>query len=152
MSSLPFWALKVSVVLLSMEGQRALGFNQKYLNLCLEDEWRYYGFGTTWGWGWTIALNESIDESLCDVPKLNFYFVGLSWKHEFLCVSNNSFFPMKLQNACKMTLRAALEIINVFIYSYSETADTKSMLDSETQDKTGLLFYTQTSRTGRLHI
>ncbi len=23
---------------------------QKYLNLCSEDEWRSYGFGTTWGW------------------------------------------------------------------------------------------------------
>ncbi len=47
---------------------------------------------------------------------------------------------MKLQNACKMTLRAALEIINVFIYSYSETADTKNMLDSETQTKRGCSF------------
>ncbi len=38
MSLLPFWALKVSVVLLSMEGQNALGFHQKYLNIppCLE--------------------------------------------------------------------------------------------------------------------
>ncbi len=33
-------------VLLSMEGQRALGFHQKYLNLCSEDERRSYGFGT----------------------------------------------------------------------------------------------------------
>ncbi len=38
MSSLPFWALKVVVVLLSMEGQKALRFHQKYLNLCSEDE------------------------------------------------------------------------------------------------------------------
>ncbi len=52
--------------LLSMEGQRALRFNQKYLNLCSEDEWRSYGFATTWGWvindrififGWTNPLN-----------------------------------------------------------------------------------------------
>ncbi len=35
------------VPLLSMEGQRALGFNQKYLNLCSEDEQRSYGFETT---------------------------------------------------------------------------------------------------------
>ncbi len=33
MSLLPFWALNVSVVLLSMQGQKALWFHQKYLNL-----------------------------------------------------------------------------------------------------------------------
>ncbi len=45
--------------------QKALGLNPKHLNLCSEDEWRSYGFGTTWGWvindrmfifGWTIPL------------------------------------------------------------------------------------------------
>ncbi len=65
MSLLPFWALNVSVALLSMEGQKALGFHPKYLNLCSEYEQRTYGFGTTWGWvindriyifGWTIPL------------------------------------------------------------------------------------------------
>ncbi len=49
------------------EGQRALGFHHKYLNLCSEDERRFYGFGLTWGWGindrififgWTIPLNQ----------------------------------------------------------------------------------------------
>ncbi len=30
-----FWALKV-VVALSIQGQKALGFHQKYLNLCSE--------------------------------------------------------------------------------------------------------------------
>ncbi len=58
-----FWALNVVVPL---EGQRALGFHQKYLNLCSEDEQRSYGFGTTWEWvinyiivifGWTIPLS-----------------------------------------------------------------------------------------------
>ncbi len=39
--------LNVPDVLLSMEGQKALGFHQKYLNLCSEDERRSYGFGTT---------------------------------------------------------------------------------------------------------
>ncbi len=48
-----------------MQGQKALIFHQKYLNLCSEDERRSYGFGTTWGWvindrififGWTILL------------------------------------------------------------------------------------------------
>ncbi len=32
-----------------MKGQRALGFHQKYLYLCSEDEQRSYRFGTTWG-------------------------------------------------------------------------------------------------------
>ncbi len=50
MSLLPFWALNISVALLSMQGQKALRYNQKYLNLCSEDEWRSYRFGTTWGW------------------------------------------------------------------------------------------------------
>ncbi len=47
---LPFWALNVSVALLSMQGQKALRFHQKYLNLCSEDEQRSYRFGTTWRW------------------------------------------------------------------------------------------------------
>ncbi len=50
---------------LSIEGQKALGFHQKYLNLCSEDERTSYRFGTTWGWvindiififGWTIKF------------------------------------------------------------------------------------------------
>ncbi len=40
----------IAVALLSMEGQRALRFDPKYLNLCSEDERRSYRFGTTWGW------------------------------------------------------------------------------------------------------
>ncbi len=47
MSLLPFWALNVVVALLSMQRLKALGFLQKYLNLCSEDERRSYGFGTT---------------------------------------------------------------------------------------------------------
>ncbi len=35
---LPFWVLNESVALLSMQGQKALGFHQKYLNLCSKDE------------------------------------------------------------------------------------------------------------------
>ncbi len=38
------------------EGQRALRFHQKYLNLCSEDEQRSYGFGTTRGG----VINDSI--------------------------------------------------------------------------------------------
>jgi len=33
----------------SMEGQKALWLNLKYLKLCSEDELRSYGLGTTWG-------------------------------------------------------------------------------------------------------
>jgi len=33
-----FWALNVVVVLLAMQGQKALRFNQKCLNLCSEEE------------------------------------------------------------------------------------------------------------------
>ncbi len=44
-SLIHFWALNGSVPLLSIEGQKALGFNQKYLNLCSEDERKSYGFG-----------------------------------------------------------------------------------------------------------
>ncbi len=40
----------VSSLAVYMEGQKALGFHQKYLNLCSEDERRLYLFGTTWGW------------------------------------------------------------------------------------------------------
>ncbi len=39
-SLLPFWALNVSVVLLSVQGQKALRFHQKYLNLFSKDEWK----------------------------------------------------------------------------------------------------------------
>ncbi len=65
MSLLPFWALNVVVPLLSMQGQKALGLHQKYLNLCSEDEQSSYRCETTWGWvindmififGWTIPL------------------------------------------------------------------------------------------------
>ncbi len=68
MSLLPYWALNVSVPLLSMQGQKALGFHQKYLHLCSEDERRFYGIRTRWGWiindkififGWTISLTLS---------------------------------------------------------------------------------------------
>ncbi len=71
---LPFWALKVSVALLSMQGQKALGFYQKYFSLCSEDERRSYGFGTTWGWvindiiviiEWTIPLNAAVFTDSC---------------------------------------------------------------------------------------
>ncbi len=48
----PYYVSKcgnISFELLSMEGQKALGFHQKYLILCSEDKQRSYGFGTTLG-------------------------------------------------------------------------------------------------------
>ncbi len=39
----------MSVVLLSMQDQEALRFHQDYLNLCSEDERKFYGFGMTHG-------------------------------------------------------------------------------------------------------
>ncbi len=60
MSLLPFWALSMSVALLSMEVQRALRFHQKYFNLCSEEEWRSYRIRTTWEW----VTNDRISISL----------------------------------------------------------------------------------------
>ncbi len=65
MSLLPFWVLNMVVVFLFLEGQKALRFNKKYLNLCFKDERMSYKFGMTWGWitnenicilGWSITL------------------------------------------------------------------------------------------------
>ncbi len=39
--------MNISVVLLSMDGQIGLRFNQEHLNLCSEDERRSHGFETT---------------------------------------------------------------------------------------------------------
>ncbi len=40
----------VRIFAVYMEGQRALRFHKRNLNLCSEDERWSYGFGTTWGW------------------------------------------------------------------------------------------------------
>ncbi len=77
-----YFGLIEVVPLLSMEGQRALGFHQKYLNLHSEDERRSYRFGTKWGWlindrififEWTIPLisdpgRNSVTNWYLDVP------------------------------------------------------------------------------------
>ncbi len=42
-----FLGLERAGTLLSMEGQKVLGFHQKYLNLFSKDEQRSYGFGMT---------------------------------------------------------------------------------------------------------
>jgi len=73
MSSLLFWALNMSVVLRSMQGQKALGFHQNYLNFQVlkinegPDNTRV----TIFVFGRTISLNlksyefEQIRKSLC---------------------------------------------------------------------------------------
>ncbi len=57
----------ISVVLLSIEGLRALRFKPKHLNLCFDGERMSYGFRTTSGWvindiififGWTNPLTK----------------------------------------------------------------------------------------------
>ncbi len=54
------------------EGQRALRYHQKYLNLCSKDERRSNGFGTTSGWvindrififGWTNPIIQRVQRS-----------------------------------------------------------------------------------------
>ncbi len=75
----PKWR-KIVISLLSMEGQRALGFYQQYIDLCYKDEWRSYGFGKTRGWviindrififWWTIPLSASLCLISATMPKL----------------------------------------------------------------------------------
>ncbi len=74
-------------------------FHQKYLNLCSEDEWRSYGFGTTWGWvindrififGWTIPLSCIVIKIIIiDVPTCSLLHITniLMWDlfHEKFC-------------------------------------------------------------------
>ncbi len=75
MSLLPFCALKMVVAWLSMQGQRAVRFHQKYLNLCSEDERRSYGFGTTG----RIGTNDDVQRYKCDhhdvLAPLNVYML-----------------------------------------------------------------------------
>jgi len=49
MSLFTFWTRTVgyTVYTFSIEGQKALRLNLKYLKLCPEDEQRSYGYGTT---------------------------------------------------------------------------------------------------------
>jgi len=44
---LTLWGLKVVIMLQAIEGQKALGFDQKYFHLFSENKLRSYGFGLT---------------------------------------------------------------------------------------------------------
>ncbi len=81
MSLLPFCALNVVVPLLPMQGQKALGFHQKYLNLHPEDERTSYR-----GWvindrsfifGWTILLR--IGTLMCYGFKWPAFYLSKWW-------------------------------------------------------------------------
>ncbi len=86
-----------------MEGQRALRFHQNDLNLCSEDEWMSYGFGTTWGWvinhrififWWTIPL---ILAKILEINESEKWFLG-DWQFfsiYFIWVNNNFFYNNK---------------------------------------------------------
>ncbi len=63
MTLLHLWALNASVVFLSIKGQKALRFHQKYLHLCSKDYWSYW-FGTTWRW----VINDRIFIFGCTMP------------------------------------------------------------------------------------
>ncbi len=71
--------MNMVVALPPMQDQKALGFHQKYLNLCSEDKQRSYKFGTTWGWvindrififGWTIPVKSPISDTCQPVPRI----------------------------------------------------------------------------------
>ncbi len=47
---------RVSYIAVYAGSQKALGYHQKYLHLCSEDERRSNRFGTTWGW----VINDNI--------------------------------------------------------------------------------------------
>ncbi len=82
MSLLPFWPLNMVVPLLYMQGQKALRFHQKYLNLCSKDERRSYRFGTTWGWA--INLNFWVNypiKQCCGNMLFRYWFVLHSKQH-----------------------------------------------------------------------
>ncbi len=94
MSLLPFWTLNVVVMLL--QGQKALGFHQTFLNLSSEDERRSFGFGTTWGWvindrtfifGWTIPLTFRVNSQLHFLNEL----ICLHWYETIRCESHYLF-------------------------------------------------------------
>ncbi len=80
---------------ISLKGQKALRFHQKYLALCSEDERRSNKSGTTWGWvindkififGWTILLIETLAFSI---------YISVIDPHSTL-IENTFFLPVLL--------------------------------------------------------
>ncbi len=79
----------------------ALGFHQKYFNLCSKDEWRSYWFRTTWGW----VINDRIFMFWWTIP-LKMY--------EFHCIGHNMSNQEPTNNA-----QAFLELTSVFWDTFS---------------------------------
>ncbi len=80
-----------------MQGQKALGFHQKYLNLCSEDERRSYRVGRTWGW----LINDRIFICKIASPTSRCYCVfQLGYQNVSLpCLTLNSGLPRVLKNS-----------------------------------------------------
>ncbi len=73
MSLLSFWALNVSVALLSTQCQKALGFHQKYFNLWSEGPTGLDDVRVSTELWWTIPLNR-IGAQFCRAVVLKTYF------------------------------------------------------------------------------
>ncbi len=74
------WALIVVGPLLFMEGQRALGCHQIYLNLYSDDERRYCGFWSTWGWVINDRIKKYRPPLQCNKPYTNNWISFNSFK------------------------------------------------------------------------
>ncbi len=76
----------ISVALLSMQGQRALQFHQKYLTLCSKDERRSYWFWTTLEQQWVnFLVNYPVKWINCDKRAFMIFtnvifLVGTTWE------------------------------------------------------------------------
>jgi len=95
--SLLFWNSKGTMTLLPVCGSDTLGFHQKYLNLCSEDERRSYRYGTTWGW----VINDR-----------NFIF---GWT-KYLFQNKVRIIAFRFWPAPSIRYTAATEIFNFFVY------------------------------------
>ncbi len=88
MSLLHLCALTMVIPLLSMEGQKALGFHQKYLNLCSRRwkkvlrvwiDMRVSSYWHNFHFWWTIPLNTQILYKLCNATVVDKCFQLLLW-------------------------------------------------------------------------
>ncbi len=113
--------------------QKALGFHQKYLNLCSEDGRRSYGFWTTWGWvindrifilGWTIPLNvrDLIRNCLFFSSNRVWIISGFSLKHLYSSLRNwivSTIFSLIMSKS----------LIDWFIDSFIQLIDSKQLIE-----------------------
>ncbi len=108
-----------------MEGQiqKALGFHQKYLSLCSENEQRYYGSGTTWGWvindrififGWTILFKFVYTCGSADRTPCEFEW---NWLHTSTKTRQNHLIKNRAKKEEKIVLR---KVDAAFEHRYSD--------------------------------